>query len=514
MWRRPSLRPDSAHHRQTGHLTSCAKTKRSFVGCTGAVANCFRVFDNTQKNKTRPQLFSLVRCANSHESPSVDHQSLRWCMTIGSQASPLSCPCGRLHPRKAINSRDRSMPGNFFSRGRRILRWAKGQHFPPGFDEWCDLSSSSPVKFLPPPNLETFAKSYRERGERPESVVVEFIRTITEEGKRWSSLDLNLEGRYFDQDWTFEFPLSEGSSAPIVRENTHVGNLSFRNTTNWITGDLEFINLRTSSLNLDLRKIKAPIRLVNCVIGKLTFPNHFEKPGPKCSVELHDCWIGSLTLHSRSIKNLTVTGGGIAHIDCPSSDSENPFVGTVSLKKVFFPSCQSQTRVFQGSQTYRNLCAHLKKQDNSLMANLIRSHQLRAERAEEHDRFSKFANWIYGAFANYGISPGRPVLWLCCTYILAVVACYNFDPGMLAQADSFYVGAYSVLLDENGGRYTRSFLLPFHSIINPFGVFFDTRKLIVPSTGLGSALLTIQGLFSDILLVMTALSIRRRYKAE
>lgn len=399
------------------------------------------------------------------------------------------------------------------SKGRGLLRGVKGQRFPSGFDEWCELSPSSPPRgFKEPPSLETFAKEHSVA--RAQVVVIDYIATITQEGKCWRKLGLILKDSYTDKDWIFQFPVSGGSGAPITEENTHVWEFLFRNVNGLITGELQFINLRARSLSLDLRKLNSPIRLANCVIGKLTFPNLFEKPAEKCSIDLRDCWIGSLTLHSRSIKNLTVTGGGIAHIECSSSDTENPFLGTVSFRKVFFPSCQSQTRIFQGSQPYRNLCAHLKKLDNSLMANLIRSHLLRAERAEEHDRFAKLVNWIYGAFANYGISPGRPVLWLCCTYILAVVGCYNFDPGMLAQADSFYVGAYSVLLDENGGRYTRSFLLPFHSIINPFGVFFDTRKLFVPTTGLGSMLLTIQGLFSDILLVMTALSIRRRYKAE
>jgi hypothetical protein len=70
------------------------------------------------------------------------------------------------------------------------------------------------------------------------------------------------------------------------------------------------------------------------------------------------------------------------------------------------------------------------------------------------------------------------------------------------------------LLDKNGGRFYRSLLLPVHSIVNPFGIFFDGRKLIVPTTISSTVLLTIQGLLSDMLLVMTALSIRRRFKAE
>lgn len=249
------------------------------------------------------------------------------------------------------------------------------------------------------------------------------------------------------------------------------------------------------------------------MIRKLEIPAKSSIHPGEITLELDGSWIGTLVLAPGCLKNFRVTGGGIAQIECPPSDSQNPFAGEVSFKNTFVPSSSRETKLFCGPHAYRSLYAHLKKLDNSLMANLMRSRQLRSERAAEQG-IANVANWIYGAFADYGMSPGKPICWVLGAYILAFVGCYNFDPGMLAKSDSFYVGAYSVLLDENGGRYTRSFLLPFHSIINPFGVFFDTRKIFVPTTGLGSMLLTLQGLFSDILLVMTALSIRRRYKAE
>lgn len=408
------------------------------------------------------------------------------------------------------------MLDNLASKGRGILRRVKGQHFSPEFDAWRELSPPYPVRFESLPTLDAFSNNYT--GTSPSAIVREFIRTVTQEGTHWTNLSPNVSnGHFAREDWTFQFPISEGSSASIMAENTHVLRCSFDNNSNVIPENLQFINLRTLSLHLRLRGTKNPIRLINCVIGDLTLPDLSELSNQKAdlrpSVEIHDCWIGTMVLHSRSIKKLTVVGGGIAQIQCPSSESANPFLGLVSFKRVFFPSSPAQARLFQGPHAYRSLYAHLKKLDNSLMANLMRSHQLRSERAEEQG-FAKVANWIYGTFADYGMSPGKPICWVLGAYILAVVGCYNFDPGMLAKSDSFYLGAYSVLLDENGGRYTRSFLLPFHSIINPFGVFFDTRKIFVPTTGLGSALLTIQGLFSDILLVMTALSIRRRYKAE
>lgn len=393
----------------------------------------------------------------------------------------------------------------------RLIRWIKGQRFPPGFDEWCQLAGPYSVEFEQPPTIEAIEKEYPS-ADGPFRVR-EFIRAVTEQGKHWTTLGLKLD-RYTDGDWSFQFPMSGGSNAPIVAENTHALGVRSSNSSVPLRGNLKFINLRTPLLGLDLRAAKNPIQLINCVIGEVALLNPTNSSRESLSVQIHDCWIGTLTLYSGSLKNLTITGGGIAQIECPAADKENPFTGEVSFKNVFFPSSPRQTKLFQNPHAYRSLNAHLKKLDNTLMANLMRSHQLRSERTDEHGWFARLTNWVYGSFADYGMKPGRPVLWILGAYLLAFTYCYNLDYGTLAQGKEFYKGANEVLLDENGGRFFRSLLLPLHSIINPFGIFFDARKLIVPTTLLSTVLLTIQGLLSDILLVMTALSIRRRYKAE
>ena len=95
-----------------------------------------------------------------------------------------------------------------------------------------------------------------------------------------------------------------------------------------------------------------------------------------------------------------------------------------------------------------------------------------------------------------------------------MLAIFAGDQGVITQSENDYVGAYEAYLDKNAGRITRSFMLPLQAIVNPFGIFFDTRKLVVPFTTWGATLLTIQGLCSDVLLLMTVLSIRRRFKTE
>lgn len=121
-------------------------------------------------------------------------------------------------------------------------------------------------------------------------------------------------------------------------------------------------------------------------------------------------------------------------------------------------------QVFHGPHAYRSIYAHLKNLDNTLMANQMRSHQLRAERADEQGLFAKFSNWAYDTLADYGMSPGRPLLFLVGLYGLAVIYCYNFDYGtltqpfdrMLVHMQRFLMKMEAVVLDLCCFHYTRS----------------------------------------------------------
>lgn len=389
----------------------------------------------------------------------------------------------------------------------RLIRWMNGQPFPPGFDEWCELSEAPRDPALP--KHDSFSSYVRERANGGWVAGAEsFFASVAAPGTHWPFVGIDPPGDYAKHELRLRFP-EEHSTSAMSRERTH----AWRMQINGIFKLFECINARVGSCDLQPVGATPHVRLVNCVIGKLTIKAKNSNYPGEIILELDDSWIGTLVLGPGCLENLRVTRGGIAQIQCPS-DGGNPFTGAVSFKNVCFPSSSRQTKLFQGAHAYRSLYAHLKKLDNTLMANLMRSHQLRAERADEGYRFAQFTNWIYDTFSNYGMSPGRPLLWLLGLFLLTVMYLYNCDYGTLAQPDEFYKGANAALLDQNGGRFYRSLLLPLHSIINPFGIVFDARKLIVPTTLLSTVLLAIQGLLSDMLLVMTALSIRRRFKAE
>jgi hypothetical protein len=372
------------------------------------------------------------------------------------------------------------------------------QRFTREFDEWCKLTQ-------PPDGLNKGPdwKDFAEFG--PPTIAVEkYISSITQDGVHWANLSINSPNSSFG-GWDVKF--HSGKEPSLHQINLDAWDVA-------ISGHFDCLNvsgLTAWQVHLIPHISPKPVKFVNCLIGKLLLQER--NRGGQFSLELENCWIGTLVLPEACLKNLTITRGGVAKIDCPPGESPNPFKGAVVFKHVFFPTSSHQTSLFEGPQGYRNLHAHLRKHDNMLMANQMRTHQLRSERSDEQG-FAKLTNWIYGSFANYGTSPGRPLWWLLGLYISVFVFIYTFDCGTLTQSIGYYVGAYTILLDENGGRLSRSLLLPLNSIVNPFGIFFDSRKPIVPSTSYGSILLTVQGLFSDVLVLMIVLSIRRRFKAE
>ncbi|MGC4098607.1 MAG: hypothetical protein QM706_15960 [Nitrospira sp.] len=385
--------------------------------------------------------------------------------------------------------------------------WKVQRRFPQGFEAWCRyIGNSPPHGFNPHADFIQYVDSMRLQP--TPSALKQYISLITKEGVHWSNLKIYSPNSETGE-WALHFNPQTNSAYYdyVTAESTDVWQLT-------VAGHykaLELIGLTAWNIHLQALFSNKPIRLVNCVIGSLNLTKI--ENTHRFSLELHHCWIGSLDLPQNCTKNLTINGGGIANINCPSAESPNPFTGDVILKNVFFPTCIHQTSLFEGSQAYRSLHAHLKKHDNIPAANLMRALHLHSERL--HDKgFTKLTNWIYGTFADYGTSPGKPLRWILGFYALTCVIVYLWDQGTLVQDCNAYIGAYSSMRNEEGGRLVRSLLLPLHAIINPFGIFFDSRRLIVPSTGWGAFLLTIQGLCSDMLLVMTVLSIRRRFKTD
>lgn len=250
-------------------------------------------------------------------------------------------------------------------------------------------------------------------------------------------------------------------------------------------------------------------RISKCLIGTL----HINGLEP-AEVELTDCIVGTLQLEQDGkVKRLEVKGGAIADIACPTPSQKNPFSGSVRFVKVALPTSRTQTKLFKTPQVYRNLFDHLEKLNNLVTANQIRAKQMQAEREDDRG-VTLLINWVYGTFANYGTSPGRPLIWILGLYVFVAIVAYLADASALSSSFDHDSGQYKSFSDPKWGNWNRAWLLPLQSAVNPFGVFFDSRKALTPNSVWWGFALTVYGVVSDLLLLMFIFCIRRRFKVS
>lgn len=381
--------------------------------------------------------------------------------------------------------------------GLRVKRWFQGRRFPLGFDEWCQSTA------MPDGGSASVSNFQQDRIGLSASALSDAFTQHIIQGGRWQNVAIN----HLDDSSTVNLQFHEGRlplNDRISADSTDIGQLE-------ISGRLCEFSLSGAVVRcLHLpRALPKAILLSNCIIGKIIIPS-----GVRVSVGLRNCLVGSLAIADASLKKLTVVGGSIANIDCPPADGPNPFVGSVQFSSVSFPTSKSHTTLFEGSHVYSSMHTHLTKHDNLLMANQMRALQLRAERGQERGVVAWLANWIYGTFANYGTSPGRPLIFLGVLYVVTAMAIYRYDGGELPLPIEAYTGSYTLYLDWDGGWLNRSLVLPIQSMLNPFSMFFDVRRYVTPETWQMGVWLTFQGIFSDLMLFLAGVSMRRRFKTS
>ncbi|MGE0645088.1 MAG: hypothetical protein AB7P24_15600 [Nitrospira sp.] len=175
-----------------------------------------------------------------------------------------------------------------------MLGWIKGQHFPSGFDEWCDLvDQTSDPRFGKHDNFSQFENDRGNQGDW-QAVAEMFIHSVTDQGKHWAAVNIN-PSRSQNSELRFEFPKEDGSK-PIGIENTHILNLGIGG----VFEKVECVNLRARFCHLHGAQDKYRVRLENCVIGKLTIHAVSPAYASRSTLELQGCWIGTLILPPKS----------------------------------------------------------------------------------------------------------------------------------------------------------------------------------------------------------------------
>lgn len=182
------------------------------------------------------------------------------------------------------------------------IRWMKGQHFPEGFDEWCQQSE-------PPVGRTNSNFVELERSERdgsPEEKVKKFIDSVIL-SPRWLNLSIHSPNSSFGE-WDIPFPpVQHSQHDQVSRDMMNAWNF----TVSGHYKSLQISGVTAWHLNLQPDVCEKPIRLNNCAVEILNFRDG-SNLSLKLSLELHNCWIGTLVLPQACVKDLSITGGGIA----------------------------------------------------------------------------------------------------------------------------------------------------------------------------------------------------------
>lgn len=373
--------------------------------------------------------------------------------------------------------------------------------FPAGFDRWCEQDAPAingrRSKKFPPQDNPSGADVAKAQ---------EFVKEVIDRNSKWASVIVNTSyGK--PSGWEFVFERQEAClNDEGWIEATQI--ISMRVTGHCQAFSVE--NLVVKTLTLKINSCIKPVRLVNCHVASLDL-GHPEDT--RFDLELDRCWIGQLILAPECLGSFRMIGGGVASIDCPSAEKASPFKGAVSFNEVLLPASEQQSSLFRGPQAYRNLQAHLKKHDNNLMANRLRAAQLHSERFDERG-LAKITNWLYYICSDYGLSPGRPLWGVLGIYVCAVVMLWVYAGIVCPSSTESCLGLYEGVPGEAWGHFARSVLLPIQSMVNPFGFLTDSRRIMPQPALWVNVVLMVQGVISDGLLIMTAFSIRRRYKTE
>lgn len=372
------------------------------------------------------------------------------------------------------------------------------RQFPKGFDEWV---------LRPPPEGEVTSSTFaaflgnRDRPVIPEEDVPSaYFKHLKDQNR---SYHRNITVEDHGALKAFDFPFE--SIFPKLPKNDECDDaVNFSVNINGASVSVRGMAIRVLAFNSS----SSILKLENCYIGHVTVHN---SNGNTRRMLLRNCWIGKLEMASNSIDSLIVEGGGIAHIKTPPPDRENPVAGSVAFENVLLPFSKKQTALYVGAQPYRNIRSHMEKLNNGPMAGLFRTLELRSERGESDRWLAKAFNYLYDGASGYGSSIGLPLFWALCLYAIGVGYALGFDSGVAPLDPDLYVGWRANLCNVDAGNIWRSFFLPLQSMISPAGIL-GARSLVAAQTAAGGAVFTTLGLIMDVMVFLSILAIRKRFK--
>jgi len=361
------------------------------------------------------------------------------------------------------------------------------------FEQWCDAIKEREVESAL--NLADYAKGMEGTNAQIVARFTGEVRTKIQDGKL-SLHNVSINGNQARGE-RFRLDLSKLSPNLQIHKDSKLHVFSI------YTQDSGACELNSVIIGrLAIGRNATHLSLDHCRVGSLLIVTS-EK---LTNVQIKDSWIGYLEVKSRTVHDLLIEGGTIRSVRCPAPDEENPFTGHVRFENVNFPT-DLKPRFREGAQPYTNLRAHLEELQNAPMAGLMRSFELKTERHKDRG-FNKFWNYVWGWCANYGYSPGRPLWIILVLYLAVALGLWRWDGGALTQDLNQYE-TWEVWLERHD--WFRAAYLPLRPIISPLGALGGGSPVDAATLG-GKLALVVQGIATYLLIAMTAVGVRKRFK--
>lgn len=237
------------------------------------------------------------------------------------------------------------------------------------------------------------------------------------------------------------------------------------------------------------------------------------------SVRMSNCTIGTLSIDVSS-GDVVIENSNVLTLRTPRELKMRDFI----LKGVVF-SLKTE-REFQIDPDLRLELPKLErtsfgflhdwaqKTGNSEVAHLARGHELAIERRLAQSFFERFVLASWGLFANYGLSPLKPIIWMVVALFFMAVTIFLTDSS-LALPESQIVGWRTILLDdpnqEGKGSIYRAFAGAMEGTVSPLSVL-SPRRMIVPNSSAVASIQVLYGYFCLAMVLLFGFSIRRRFK--
>jgi hypothetical protein len=258
---------------------------------------------------------------------------------------------------------------------------------------------------------------------------------------------------------------------------------------------------------LSSNSAEATITVENCQQVHTVYLN----PGSGVGTELtlKDSAVGNLELTIHCVTTLKIENTAILNLTCPTPQQDTPFLGSVTFRKPFF-SPTTKGYPLEGAQPYRNLRFHLEALENKQAGDWAHAAELAVER-ETQGWVTKLLNRTYQLASNFGMSPGRPILWIIGLWAFGAVVLYYFD-GALLRDDGTLEGWEEIFLAK--GKCVRAkcaMAFSFESLANPFGVLPMTDFFVASNFWI-RAWLAVQSVLSTTALTLFFLAVRRKFR--